>query len=155
MGSVALLLIDVDGVLTDGTVTVDQDGRRFKTFNARDSRAIAELVAQGWEVHVVSASGWPGLEPYLRRSPALVHPDHEKTEEALREIVMGRPYIAVGDDVWDTEMLRGSVLAFCPRDADPAVINLPGVVRLVTEGGRGVIAELVRVLDGHLRSRNL
>jgi len=141
-----LLLIDCDGVLTDGTVSVDQDGRRFKTFHSRDARAIDELVALGWEVHVVSASGWPGLGPYLERTRSIVHVDHAKTTEALRDIVRGRPYVAVGDDVWDLEMLAGAAQAYCPWDSDCAVLEAPRVRRLSTCGGRGVLAELVRRL---------
>lgn len=147
MGEVSLLLIDVDGVLTNGEVFVDSAGNRSKVFNARDSRAIAQLVSEGWEVHVVSTSGWPGLAKYLERSPAIVWSDFQKTPENLERITLGRPYVAVGDDVWDIHMLLGATIALCPQDADAAVLALGCVVPLPVCGGRGVIAEILRYFE--------
>ena len=70
--SVKILLLDVDGVLTDGKVYVAHDGERFKAFNSRDNRAIAEFIARGWEVHLVSASKWPGLKQFSENTGAQV-----------------------------------------------------------------------------------
>lgn len=150
-----LLLIDVDGVLTNSEIHVNHLGEVSKTFHARDSRAIRQLVSEGWEVHILSTSGWPGLEKYKARSSAIVHSDFLKTEANLLEVTGGRPYVAIGDDVWDLEMLRGAALALCPSDADTEVKRLGKVVQLGIPGGRGVIAEVVRRIDELLAKRDL
>lgn len=134
------LLIDCDGVLTDGTLVITGDGEKmFKKFHTRDVRAIREFVARGFEVVIVTADDWPGI--------------HHFAEKVGAEVLIARdkrflPYsnfIAVGDDAWDVPMLQQARQAYAPFDADWSVLNNE-VVRLDVEGGRGVIASLLKQL---------
>lgn len=141
-----ILLVDVDGVLTDGRMYVSHTGERFKAFNARDNRALAEFVASGWYVALVSTSKWPGLQSFAERTGVVIYPNNPKTTEDIRQITNGHPYIAVGDDVFDLEMLSGAEIAFAPADCDPALNRIEKLVKLDVNGGAGVIAALTRVL---------
>ena len=141
-----LLLLDVDGVLTDGGMYVSGKGERFKRFHSRDNRAIAQFTASGWEVHFVTASGWPGLGEYFNNVPAFLHIDNPKSQADINQITGGRPYYACGDDAFDLEKLSGASRAFCPKDSDDCVRNLRNVETLLTDGGQGVVAELARTL---------
>ena len=142
MGEAKRILVDCDGVLTDGTLTIDHKGTKlFKTFHTRDVRAIRELVFNGYEVFIVSADDWGGAQHFASKVGALFLHSREKDFSGL-------DYIAVGDDAWDACMLTGAALAFVPADADPSVLSIPGVVKLETSGGRGVMAEvLARLLS--------
>lgn len=135
------ILIDVDGVLTNGHLTIDHRGEKlFKSFHTRDVRAIRELVFEGWEVTLVTADDWAGIHHFARKVGADVLIARNKGSLGIED------YYAIGDDAWDVPMLRKAVRAFTPADADPAVLELPGVHVLETKGGQGVVAEVLRIL---------
>ncbi len=138
------ILIDCDGVLTDGALTIDHRGEKmFKRFHTRDVRAIRELIYNGYEVTIVSADDWPGIDHFADKVGADVMIVRDKSQ--IRWPV---PFIAVGDDAWDLSMLLAAAegYAFCPADADPSVKRQRTVTTLATSAGRGVIAELARRL---------
>lgn len=131
------ILIDCDGVLTDGSLTIDHRGRKmFKRFHTRDVRAIRELVCNGFEVVIVSADDWQGIFHFADKVGADVHICRDKS------CVPFSDYIAIGDDAWDVEMLKNAKKAYCPMDADASVQRIPGIEVLPVRGGKGVIAEL-------------
>jgi len=137
------LLVDCDGVLTDGKLYIDHTGEKmFKAFHTRDVRAIREFVANGWEVVIISADDWPGGPAFAEKTGAVFVTLRDKTRLPQ---TYGN-YVAVGDDAWDVPMLQGAVAAFAPRDCDQSVRCLPGITVLETRGGHGVLAELVRDL---------
>lgn len=137
-----ILYIDCDGVLTDGTLTIDHQGRKlFKSFHTRDVRAIRELTANGWEVTLVTADEWEGIHHFAEKTGAEAKILRNKSD-------LAGPYFAVGDDAWDVRMLEQAERAFCPSDADPSVRGLPRVHVLHARGGRGVIAEMLPLLLG-------
>lgn len=135
------ILIDCDGVLTDGKLTIDRNGeKQFKQFHTRDVRAIRELIFNGYEVVIVSADDWPGIYHFADKVGADVYISRDKNDLPFKS------YAAVGDDAWDVQMLQKAKMAFCPADADPSTLTVPGIQRLVTKGGCGVIAEIAREL---------
>ena len=134
-----IILIDCDGVLTDGRLTIDHRGEKpFKQFHTRDVRAIRELIFNGYEVIIVSADDWPGIHYFAEKVGADVFISRDKGKIPYKN------YFAVGDDVWDLEMLKKAKKAFIPADADFSLKNIPGVKVLETMGGHGVIAEVCR-----------
>lgn len=144
------LFIDCDGVLTDGRLHIASEfnfalatalvrEKPFKSFHTRDVTAIRELRDAGWHVSIVSADDAPHGEHFARKVGAEFVYDRDKDD-------LEGPYVAVGDSVLDLEMLQRAERAFCPADAEPFIRYLPGVERLSTNGGGGVIAELARVL---------
>lgn len=138
-------LIDVDGVLTDGRLTIDHTGVKcFKQFYTRDVRSIRELVYNGWEVILVTADDWIGIYHFADKVGADVVICRQKDGELINL----KPFYAVGDDAWDVAMLRMAEKAYCPKDADPSVKVVPGITVLPQNGGSGVVAGLLPlVLD--------
>jgi 3-deoxy-D-manno-octulosonate 8-phosphate phosphatase KdsC-like HAD superfamily phosphatase/DNA-binding XRE family transcriptional regulator len=136
------VVIDCDGVLTDGTLTIDQHGKKlFKKFHTRDVRAIRELVSLGYEVYIVSADDWDGAKHFAEKVGAefICMKDKGRVFEA----VSGRPFIAIGDDSWDIPMFGHADICYCPLDAFEAVKYLPGMNVLDTFSGQGVIADFL------------
>jgi len=134
------ICVDVDGVLTDGKIWVNHQGEIIKSFNNKDLGAIKELLAMGFQVHIVTASSWPGSDHYLKRSGAEIH--HIRNKESI-------PFdyqIAIGDSAWDISMLQKAKYCFCPSDASKEIKELDGVHILETKGGQGVMLEMVRIL---------
>ena len=135
------ILIDCDGVLTDGTLTIDHKGEKvFKKFHTRDVRAIRELVANGYEVVIVTADDWEGVFHFAEKVGAIVNVSKDKGNLPYEN------YIAVGDDAWDVPMLQKATMAFCPVDADRSVKNIKGIRIIDCEGGRGVVSNIVGML---------
>lgn len=145
---VAWLLLDVDGVLTDGTLWLTENGELAKPFHVRDGLGIRIARAAGIEVGILSA-----------RSSAIVA--RRAAEVGCSEILQGsedkgatfREFLArrgvaaeavayAGDDLQDLPILAACGLSAAPADADPEVlarVDLP----LATAGGRGAVRELV------------
>ncbi len=139
------ILIDCDGVLTDGKLYIDHDGRKsFKAFHTRDVRAIRELVSLGFAVHIITADDWPGSFHFAEKTGAEVIVSRDKKLDASKY----SPYIAIGDDAWDVGMLLNARIAFAPGDCDFSVLDLclPPSSYLKTKAGQGVVAEMLRVL---------
>lgn len=134
-----IFCIDIDGCLTDGKIWVDHNGNISKGFNSRDLAAIREIIANGHEVHLVTASSWPGAESYLKRSGAVLHIIRNKEEIPFRYDV------AIGDSAWDIPMLRKAKIMLCPDDAQAEVKLLTDMNILRTKGGNGIMCEVVDI----------
>lgn len=136
-----IICCDIDGCLTDGKIWVNHQGEIIKSFNNKDLGAIKELIAMGFEVHLVTASSWPGAEHYLRRSGAELHILRNK------EAIPFDYQIAIGDSAWDIPMMVKANYIFCPADASLEVKCLDGMYHLDTKGGQGIMLEMVRILS--------
>ena len=137
------LLIDFHGVMTDGRQSVSQDGRYlFDHVHTRDTRAIRELVARGYRVVILTASGNPIITAFAERMKVELHVVRDKSS-VLEQYL---PFIAVGDDAWDVQMLEKAERAFCPLDADISVRSVEGVEVLDVLGGYGCLAEVLHKL---------
>lgn len=142
-----VLLIDVDGVLTDGKLYIDHLGEKlFKAFNTRDVRAIRQFIAYGVEVYLLSADGWEGGPRFAEKVGAVFYELRDKAQ--IVEHLKGRRFWAIGDDAWDVGLLKAAERAFCPGDADYSVwhaMDVKDIYNLNKHGGHGVIAELLFV----------
>jgi 3-deoxy-D-manno-octulosonate 8-phosphate phosphatase (KDO 8-P phosphatase) len=136
-----VICCDIDGCLTDGKIWVNHEGEIIKSFNNKDLGAIKELISMGFQVHLVTASSWPGADHYLRRSGAELHVIRNK------ESIPFDYQIAIGDSAWDIPMMVKAKYIFCPSDASLEVKCLDGMHILDTKGGQGIMLELVRILS--------
>ena len=151
---VRLLLLDVDGVLTDGRLYYTAEGEAMKAFDVKDGHGIV-LLRDHLELGVIS--GRPGLARKRLeelRFKHFVFSQRDKLEGYAELAHLGIPDEEVaymGDDVNDLGLLRKVGLSACPADAHPSV---RATVHLVTQapGGRGVVRELVELI---LRAKGL
>ena len=149
-----LLLLDVDGVLTDGRLYYTAEGEAMKAFDVKDGHGIV-LLRDHLELGVIS--GRPGLARKRLeelRFKHFVFSQRDKLEGYAELAHLGIPDEEVaymGDDVNDLGLLRKVGLSACPADAHPSV---RATVHLVTQapGGRGAVRELVELI---LRAKGL
>ncbi len=144
---VRLLVLDVDGVLTDGRLYFGPAGEALKAFHVRDGFGIRLLSASGIAVAVISGRR---SEMTARRCeelgiPHLVQGVSDKLV-AFRELCarLGLPSSAcacVGDDVPDVPMRQEGGLAFAVADAHPQARRAAHVVTDLP-GGRGAVREI-------------
>lgn len=150
---VRLLVLDVDGVLTDGRIVLDDAGRELKFFDVQDGHGLRMAQrAEGFRVALLSARE---SSVVLRRAEdlgisELVQGAIKKLpvfEELLSKLGVSFDECAyMGDDVVDLPVLRRVILPIAPANAVPEVIR---EVSLVTaaRGGRGAVREaLVYIL---------
>lgn len=142
MRDINTICIDFHGVLTNGRINIASDGHTsYETVHVKDTAAIRELIARGWEVYVITSSKSPIIDVYCNKVGCV------KIQSRLKQKVFtDRPYIAIGDSAFDCEMLRGAVTAYCPADAEDVVKDVPNIVWLETQGGEGCVAELLKKL---------
>lgn len=145
------LILDVDGVLTDGRLHVSEAGELFKSFHVRDGLAVKLAQAAGLRVGILSARQ---SEIVARRAAELgideVIQGREDKGAAFRDLLRRRSLDAasiayIGDDLHDLPILDAVGLSAAPADAAPQV---RASVAYVTEapGGHGAVRELVEHL---------
>jgi 3-deoxy-D-manno-octulosonate 8-phosphate phosphatase (KDO 8-P phosphatase) len=148
---IELMVVDVDGVLTDGVIALDDRGDETKHFYVRDGMAFALWHRAGKQAAILSGRRAVAVE---RRAAELkiahVLQGHEQKAAPLRSLIEGlgiAPFQVcfVGDDLADLPVLRAVGLAACPADA---AAEVKGVAHLVTRapGGRGAVREVVEVI---------
>ncbi len=120
---VRLVIFDVDGVLTDGKLFFDQDGREYKSFHARDGHGIKLL--QGTGVATAVISGRRSQSVALRMESLGIRHIYQGCENKLEafdqlrlELALAPDEIAhVGDDLLDLPIMRRVGLAVAVADA--------------------------------------
>jgi 3-deoxy-D-manno-octulosonate 8-phosphate phosphatase (KDO 8-P phosphatase) len=148
---VTLLLLDCDGVMTDGTILVTGDGDEIKRFNVLDGHGIVLWRRVGHRVGVLTGRGSRALERRVKelKIEYLIQRSLNKLEsfEAfVAEAGFAREEIAyVGDDVVDIPLLRRAGLAVVPPNAVEEAVE---AAHAVTEraGGHGAVREVVDFL---------
>lgn len=142
---VRLVLLDVDGVLTDGRLYYGPDGEALKAFDVKDGHGIV-LLREHVALGVISGRPGKASEARLRelRFEHLVFGERDKLAGYARLAHLGVPDDEVaymGDDVNDLPLLARVGLSACPADARPEVRAAVDFVAR-SPGGRGAVREL-------------
>ena len=148
---IRLLLLDVDGVLTDGGIFIDDRGIETKRFDVRDGQGITLLRRAGIEVGWIT--GRFSNVVRLRARELGVKIVYQRVEKKLQvyQRVKRRRRLAdesiayVGDDIADIPILRQTGLAIAVQDAWPGVKRHADYVTRAA-GGRGAVREVAELL---------
>ncbi|SFV68417.1 3-deoxy-D-manno-octulosonate 8-phosphate phosphatase [hydrothermal vent metagenome] len=149
--SIELIVLDVDGTMTDSRITYSQKGDEIKSFNVKDGLAIASWRKLGKQVAIITGRS---SEIVARRAKEL-HIEHfyqgiehkrEVLESLLEKLDLTMENVAaIGDDLNDLKMLQAAKLSFVPRDASMYVEKIASVV-LGKRGGDGAVREMIEYL---------
>ncbi|GBC62629.1 phenylphosphate carboxylase subunit delta [Desulfonema ishimotonii] len=150
-----LLLLDVDGVLTDGGIIYDDDGKEIKIFNVRDGLGIRMAMDAGIGIGIVTGRSSGALRHRCRNLGIDYIFDGVKHKAAVLEKITDQTGVApgqmafVGDDLPDLPLMRRVGLSVAVSDAHEMVI---GAAHLVTSrgGGCGAVRE---ICDALLKAR--
>jgi 3-deoxy-manno-octulosonate cytidylyltransferase (CMP-KDO synthetase) len=148
IAALELLVCDVDGVLTDGSLHYGPDGEGdHKAFHVRDGLGLRRLLEAGVKIAWITARGGPAVERRARELGVehLVQGSKDKAA-ALAELAtrlgIATPAIAyVGDDLVDRDAMRAAGLAIAPADAHAEIRALAHWVTTIN-GGRGAVREI-------------
>lgn len=156
---ITFLLLDVDGVLTDGRITYTDDGREAKSFHVRDGYGIVELRKHGCRVGILSGRSSPVVQ---RRAQELGldgiwqgAQDKRKTYEAIKQQfgLTDREIAYIGDDDPDLTVLRSVGFSAAPADAHERTKKAVMYV-CRHKGGEGAVREVTDlILAAHEKRR--
>ena len=145
------LILDVDGVLTNGQILINDKGEEFKSFHVRDGQGLRLLMQAGIEVIIISG----------RKSEAV---SHRAKELGIRDVYQGvkdkgvllRKLIkqkkiecehlcCIGDDLADLPLFHQAALSIAVADAAPEVRHEAGVIT-ESGGGKGAVREACEMI---------
>ncbi len=148
---IRLLILDVDGVMTDGRLYFDDAGTESKAFHVRDGYGIKLLQAHAVELAIITARFSPAVA-HRARDLGIKHlfqgckDKHLAYSELKLELNVEDAMIAyMGDDLIDLPILQCVGLATAPADAHPELTQRVHW-QSQYEGGRGAVRELCELI---------
>ena len=148
---VRMILLDVDGVLTDGTVLMHGDGTESKAFHIRDGAALVWAMRSGLTVGLLSARASAATTQRaaqlgIRLVVQGIASKRAEYERVLTDAGLDDSAVAyMGDDLLDLPVLTRAGLAGAPADAAPDVRDRAHWVS-TAPGGRGAVREFIELI---------
>jgi 3-deoxy-D-manno-octulosonate 8-phosphate phosphatase (KDO 8-P phosphatase) len=145
---IKLLLLDVDGVLTDGTIILDNQGNELKAFHVRDGHGIKLAQRSGIAIGIITGRKSEVVNIRARELgiQEVYQGAHEKIlayESVIAKYGVEDSEVAyIGDDIVDVEIFKRVGMAVGVADADPAIRPHVDLI-MKTEGGRGAVREFI------------
>ena len=144
-----MLVMDVDGTLTDGHIYVSAEGEMMKAFHVQDGYGIAHILPQ-LGITPVIITGRSSAIVQKRAAELKISHLHQgigdklsKLQEVAAQLGAAAEEIAyIGDDVNDLDCIRLCGCTACPADAVPEVLEAVDYV-CKREGGRGAVREFI------------
>lgn len=156
---IKIIIFDIDGVLTDGTITINEDGYEQKKINLKDIDAIFELKSKGFKIAAITGEQTNIVNYFENRFPWDYFFKGKKNKlEVIHEIeqisgINKDEICYIGDGKYDAEPIRYVGLGICPADAVDRAKNASDIV-LSSKGGQGCVWELISILDNYNNENN-
>jgi len=144
---IKLLAFDVDGVMTDGSVTYDENGVEYKTFNVKDGHGLVRMRQSGFVTAIITARNNGTVQHRAENLNITEIYQGQKFKLPALEEIMAKYNLAfenvsyMGDDLPDLCILEKVGLSCCPADAVEEVLEKCAFVS-AKNGGRGAVREL-------------
>lgn len=148
---IKMVVFDVDGVMTDGSITYDENGVEYKTFNVKDGQGIVRITKEGIITAIITARNNATVKhrfENLGMSRLFMGQKDKRVamKQLLEEYNLDLSQVAyMGDDLPDMPVLKEVGLASCPNDAIDEVKDLCHFVSS-KNGGRGAVRELTDLI---------
>jgi 3-deoxy-D-manno-octulosonate 8-phosphate phosphatase (KDO 8-P phosphatase) len=149
--NIKLLILDVDGVLTDGSIILDNKGNELKMFHVRDGHGIKMLNRAGIKVGIITGRKSQVVEQRAKElGISEVYQGVFKKSEVYNALLKKYKYrdeeIAfMGDDIVDIELMKRAGLSAVPADADETAKKFATFVSN-KNGGRGAVREFAELI---------
>ncbi|MGB3608536.1 KdsC family phosphatase [Psychroserpens sp.] len=145
---ITTFIFDVDGVLTDGTVTIMSNGDMLRRMNIKDGYALKTAVDAGFKMCIISGGSNLGVQ---KRLEGLGIKDiylgaHKKVnqfhEYLTKNNIDAKNVLYMGDDIPDIPVMKLVGLACCPQDA---AIEVKGTSHYISHkgGGQGAVRDII------------
>ena len=151
LNAITFVILDIDGVLTDGRIIYGSDGTEYKNFDAHDGYGITRAIALG--LKFASISGRTSAVTAMRMNMLGIKETYQNQMDKVKiyrklkkKYKLDADEICyIGDDEFDIPLLSLVGVSAAPRDA---MVNVRKTVNYVTKqnGGRGAVRELVDMI---------
>ena len=148
---IRLLVLDVDGVLTDGRITYTSGGEEIKAFDVQDGHGIRMAIRGGLTVAIISARGSPTIDRLTRDLGITdVYVNQLAKEPAYRDLkakygLADEEVAYIGDDLMDVPIIRRAGLSVAVPNAVDEVKQY-AVYHTRRHGGRGAVREVIELV---------
>ncbi len=148
---IELLLLDVDGVMTDGRIIWDANGTEIKFFNVKDGHGIKLVQRAGIQVGIITGRVSPVVDLRAKElGIEILYQGSLRKQESYEEIkqhtgLADHQIAYMGDDVIDVPVMRRVGFSAAPADALPEVLKVADYVARA-RGGWGAVRELCDLL---------
>ena len=149
---IKLLVMDVDGTLTDGKIIIDNNNNEYKNFNVRDGYAIKHILPEIGIIPVIITGKISNI--VSKRADDLdiieVHQNIIDKVDVLKKIIEKFEYkfeevAYIGDDINDLDAMKIVKISASPSDAHPQVRDI-STFKCTLEGGHGCVREFIEYL---------
>ena len=146
--TISTFVFDVDGVLTDGTLLVTDNGLMLRRMHVKDGYALQLAIKSGYSLIIISGSNSPQVKERLLKlgvTNVFMNVEHklEKLQEVLSEHKLKKDDILyMGDDIPDLEVMQYCGLACCPADAVAEVKSISKYISPL-KGGEGCVRDVI------------
>ena len=151
LANIKLLLLDVDGVLTDGGITYSDTGDQIKTFQSRDGFGIRLLLDSGIRVGIITGRKSKALEYRCENlGITLLFAGIKDKINAFDKIIsqtgiMPEQIAFVGDDLMDLPVMKRVGVSFCVPDACQEVKTHSDIITK-KKAGHGAVREICELI---------
>lgn len=145
---ISTFIFDVDGVLTDGSVTVTTAGEMLRKMNIKDGYALKTAVDRGFNVCIISGGSNEGVRWRLRGLGVTdIYLGAQNKIEQMQEYlniygISTDNVLYMGDDIPDLPVMRLAALPCCPQDATPEIKAISKYISH-KEGGKGAVRDVI------------
>ncbi len=148
LNHITTFIFDVDGVLTDGTITITTSGEQLRRMNIKDGYAMKTAVDAGYNVCIISGGSNEGVRKRLQGLGIKdiylgAHNKVVQYEEYLNNYnLKADEIIYVGDDIPDHPVMSLVGLPCCPQDA---AIEIKAISKYIShqKGGKGCVRDII------------
>jgi len=145
---ITTFIFDVDGVLTDGTISLTTSGEMLRTMHTKDGFALKTAILAGFNVCVISGGSNEGVRQRLKGLGItdIYLGSHNKIEQLddYMEIhnIKHENVLYMGDDIPDYPVMKLVGLPTCPQDAVP---EIKAIAKYVSHrnGGKGCVRDVI------------
>lgn len=152
MSLITLIVLDIDGVFTSGTILIDKDGNEFKSISFKDIDAYFRLKQKGYTIGFITGEDTPIVDYFEKRfSPDFLLRACKDKLSALRMLatkykIKLEAIAYCGDSYSDVAALQACGFGFAPRNCSETVKRVVHYL-LSEDGGRGVIESLEKKIE--------
>ena len=146
--NIKAFIFDVDGVLTDGSLLVSENGELLRTMNVKDGYAMKHAINKGFIIGIISGGTNHavklrlknlGIEDvHLKSYDKIIHFNNFRDKHNLNN----EDILVMGDDLPDIPIIKAAGLGCCPQDAAPEVKSICDYVSQDL-GGKGCVRDII------------
>jgi len=148
---VTTVILDMDGVLSDGSLLITPDGEWVRKMNIKDGYILQLAVKKGYRVMVITGSSSSPVEKRLNRLGINMVYQNVKDKMMLLKTLMAEHAFSsvetlyMGDDIPDLDVMKFCGLSCCPADSSRDILAIADYISPV-KGGEGCVRDVLEKL---------